>query len=225
LESNQGFKAVQGFCVVAPPSGHGGTIGIEQQKAQRKIAVSVNDAGCQRTGAPPALAEPHKRHPMMSGMHRIRNSVLAALPAVLMFVPAHAETRLFTDYDLELCDASRPGESHCTELSGGIEVKLTGATRRDASGRTLYEATTADGATRGWITEAQRKGLLSDDRVQTSCSENLRIGMSEEEVLASCWGKPRSRRRTGVEGLIRDQWSYGDGRYLYFDNGRLFAIE
>jgi hypothetical protein len=24
---------------------------------------------------------------------------------------------------------------------------------------------------------------------------------------------------------MRDQWSYGDGRYLYFDNGRLLAIE
>jgi hypothetical protein len=49
--------------------------------------------------------------------------------------------------------------------------------------------------------------------------------MSEEQVLASCWGKPKSRRRVGVEGLMRDQWIYGEGRYLYFDNGRLFAIE
>jgi len=158
-------------------------------------------------------------------MHRIQHCVLAALLAVLIIVPAHGQTRLFTDYGLELCDSSRAGEPRCTELSGGIEVKLTGATRRDAGGRTLYEATTADGATRGWITESQRRNLLSDDRVQMSCTGNLRIGMSEEEVLASCWGKPRSRRRTGVEGLMRDQWSYGDGRYLYFDNGRLLAIE
>src|SRR5207244_1148072 len=137
---------------------------------------------------------------MMSGIHRIKNSLLAALPAVLMFVPAHAETRLFTDFGLDLCESSRPGEQpRCTELSGGIEVELTGATRRDAGGRTLYEATTPDGATKGWITEFQRKSLLSDDRVQTSCSQNLRIGMSEQEVLASCWGKPRNRRRTGLE--------------------------
>jgi hypothetical protein len=158
-------------------------------------------------------------------MHRIKNCLLAALPAALTVVPAHAQTRLFTDYGLELCDSSRPGEPRCTELSGGIEVKLTGATRRDVSGRTLYEATTADGATKGWITESERKNLLSDERVQMSCTQGLRIGMSEADVLASCWGKPRSRRRTGVEGLMRDQWSYGDGRYLYFDNGRLLAIE
>ena len=44
LESNQGFKAVQGLCVVAPPSGHRRTIEIKHQKTQRTIAVSVNDA-------------------------------------------------------------------------------------------------------------------------------------------------------------------------------------
>ena len=144
-----------------------------------------------------------------------------------MLVPAHAETRFFTDYGLELCEPAGPGEQpHCAELAGSTEVKLTGATRKDAGGRTLYEATTRDGATKGWITESQRQSLLRDDRVQpTSCAQNPQIGMSEEEVLASCWGKPKSRRRIGVEGLMRDQWIYGDGRYLYFDNGHLFAIE
>ena len=162
----------------------------------------------------------------MSAIHRIKHSLLAALPALLMVVPAHAETRFFTDYGLEFCDSSTPGEPRCTELSGGIEVKLTGATRKDASGRTLYEVTTAIGATKGWITETEKKSLLSADRAQaTSCAQSPRIGMSEEEVLASCWGKPRIRRRIGVEGLMRDQWIYGDGRYLYFEDVRLFAIE
>ena len=102
----------------------------------------------------------------MSGIDRIRNSLLAAVPAVLILVPAHAETRYFTDFGLDLCEASRTGEN-CTELGGGIEVKFTGATRKDARGRTLYEATTADGATKGWITESQRKSLLSENRAQT----------------------------------------------------------
>src|SRR5258705_5253812 len=105
----------------------------------------------------------------MSAVHQIKNSLLAALPAALMFVSAHAETRLFTDFDLDLCESSRPGEN-CAELSAGIEVKLTGATRRDARGRTLYEVTTADGAATGWITEIQRKSLLIEDRVHMSCT-------------------------------------------------------
>jgi hypothetical protein len=149
------------------------------------------------------------------------------LSAVLMVVPAHAETRYFTDFGLDLCEAAAPGEQpHCTELSDAVELKFTGATRKDARGRTLYEATTRDGATKGWITESQKRALLVDDRPQAvSCSETPQIGMSEDQVLASCWGKPKSRGSIGVEGLMRDQWVYGDGRYLYFDNGRLFAIE
>jgi len=167
---------------------------------------------------------PDKRHLMMSAIHQIKNTLLIASPAALLFVTAHAQTRLFTDFDLDLCESSRPGES-CSELSAGIEVKLTGATRRDSRGRTLYEVTTPDGAVKGWITEIQRKSLLIQERVQTSCTQDPRIGMSEEEVLVSCWGKPRNRRHIGVEGLMRDQWIYGDGRYLYFDNGHLIAIE
>ena len=168
-----------------------------------------------------------KRRPMMSGIHRIRNSLLAALPAVLMFVPAHAETRYFTDFGLDLCEAANAGEQpRCTELSDAVELKFTGATRKDARGRTLYEATTRDGATKGWITESQKRGLLVDDRpAAVSCSQTPQVGMTEEQVLASCWGKPKSRRSIGVEGLMRDQWVYGDGKFLYFDNGRLFAIE
>jgi len=168
-----------------------------------------------------------KRHLKMSGIHRIRNLLLAFLPTLLMLGPVHAEMRYFTDYGLELCEDASPGEQpRCTELSGGAEVKFTGATRKDAKGRTLYEATTRAGTTKGWITESEKRGLLSDDHVEaTSCSQTPQIGMSEDEVLASCWGKPKARRTIGVEGLMRDQWVYGDGRYLYFDNGRLFAIE
>jgi hypothetical protein len=168
-----------------------------------------------------------KRRPMMSGTGRIRNALLAALPAVLIVASAHAETRYFTDFGLDLCEAANPGEQpRCTELSDAVELKFTGATRKDAKGRTLFEATTRDGSAKGWITDSQKRGLLVDDRPQAiSCSETPQIGMSEEQVLASCWGKPKSRRKVGVEGLMRDQWIYGEGRYLYFDNGRLFAIE
>ena len=169
----------------------------------------------------------NKRHPMMSGIHRLKNSLLAALPAVLMVVPAHAEMQYFTDYGLELCEAAAPGEQpRCTELPGGTEVKFTGVTQKDAKGRTLYEATTRAGTAKGWITESQKRSLLADERVQaTSCWQTPQVGMTEDEVLASCWGKPKIRRSIGVEGLMRDQWVYGDGRFLYFDHGRLFAIE
>ena len=49
--------------------------------------------------------------------------------------------------------------------------------------------------------------------------------MSEQEALKTCWGRPKFRRRVGVEGLMRDEWVYGEGRYLYFDNGKILAIQ
>ena len=164
---------------------------------------------------------------MMSGTRHPKHALLAMLPAALLLAPAHAETRYFTDFGLDLCEATNAGEpQRCKELSDAVEIKFTGATRKDAKGRTLYEAATRDGSAKGWITESQKRGLLVDDRPQAiSCSQTPQVGMTEEQVLASCWGKPKVRRQIGVEGLMRDQWVYGDGRFLYFDKGRVFAIE
>lgn len=50
------------------------------------------------------------------------------------------------------------------------------------------------------------------------------IGMTEDEVLASSWGRPSSRNTTTTKGGIHEQWVYRRG-YLYFDNGILTAIQ
>lgn len=52
----------------------------------------------------------------------------------------------------------------------------------------------------------------------------VEIGMTEKEVLASCWGKPRGKNVTDTGRDIHEQWVYGSG-YLYFDNGRLKTIQ
>ena len=36
---------------------------------------------------------------------------------------------------------------------------------------------------------------------------------------------PINRNRTIVSGLTSEQWVYGWGTYLYFDNGKLTAIQ
>lgn len=50
------------------------------------------------------------------------------------------------------------------------------------------------------------------------------LGMTKEQVLRSNWGKPSSKNRTIVKGLVREQWVY-DGGYLYFENDILTAIQ
>lgn len=51
------------------------------------------------------------------------------------------------------------------------------------------------------------------------------IGMSQEDVLASSWGRPmRINRDTTARG-VREQWVYSNGGYLYFENGILRTIQ
>lgn len=54
--------------------------------------------------------------------------------------------------------------------------------------------------------------------------EGVRIGMNQEDVLSSQWGRPHRVNRTTTINGIREQWIYGGG-YLYFDDGILTAIQ
>lgn len=54
--------------------------------------------------------------------------------------------------------------------------------------------------------------------------EGVRIGMSEQDVLDSSWGRPRKVNRTTRASGTAEQWVY-DGGYLYFDNGVLTSIQ
>lgn len=53
---------------------------------------------------------------------------------------------------------------------------------------------------------------------------NVILGMSKEMCEAS-WGLPIDINKTIVKGLTTEQWVYGLGTYLYFDNGILSAIQ
>lgn len=50
------------------------------------------------------------------------------------------------------------------------------------------------------------------------------LGMNKEMCIAA-WGHPININRTIVKGLTSEQWVYGWGTYLYFDNGVLSAIQ
>lgn len=50
------------------------------------------------------------------------------------------------------------------------------------------------------------------------------LGMSEDDVRASSWGKPRSINRSTNRWGTSEQWVY-DGGYLYFKDGVLNSIQ
>jgi hypothetical protein len=54
--------------------------------------------------------------------------------------------------------------------------------------------------------------------------EGVSVGMTQDEAIASSWGKPRKVNRTTTSYGVREQWVY-DGGYLYFKDGVLTSIQ
>ena len=50
------------------------------------------------------------------------------------------------------------------------------------------------------------------------------LGMDQQDVLDSSWGKPNKVNRTTNARGVSEQWVY-DGGYLYFDDGVLTSIQ
>lgn len=56
-------------------------------------------------------------------------------------------------------------------------------------------------------------------------SQGVNIGMTQEDVIASSWGRPEKVNRTTNARGTREQWVYGSGNYLYFEDGILVSIQ
>ena len=53
-----------------------------------------------------------------------------------------------------------------------------------------------------------------------------KIGMSTTTVREKTnWGSPKSVNRTTTSQGVMEQWVYEGGQYLYFRNGKLYAIQ
>lgn len=51
-------------------------------------------------------------------------------------------------------------------------------------------------------------------------NKKIWLGMTKDMTLAS-WGEPNNINRTVGKWGIHEQWVYGSGNYLYFENGKL----
>ncbi len=52
-----------------------------------------------------------------------------------------------------------------------------------------------------------------------------KIGMTEEQLLNSKWGKPEKKNTTETVYGKHEQWVYSNGNYVYLDNGIVTAIQ
>ena len=55
--------------------------------------------------------------------------------------------------------------------------------------------------------------------------QGVSIGMSQEDVIASSWGRPESINKSIYSFGVHEQWVYGGRNYLYFKNGVLDSIQ
>ncbi|OME54136.1 hypothetical protein BSK59_16280 [Paenibacillus odorifer] len=51
------------------------------------------------------------------------------------------------------------------------------------------------------------------------------IGMTEEKVLLSNWGKPKDINRTTTKYGVDEQWVYSGNRYVYLEDGIVTAVQ
>lgn len=71
----------------------------------------------------------------------------------------------------------------------------------------------------------ERKDKIREQReVEKKSKEGVRIGMTQEEVLMSSWGKPTKINKTTNAYGTSEQWVYPNYNYLYFDDGILTSI-
>lgn len=75
--------------------------------------------------------------------------------------------------------------------------------------------------------EAAARAAIATERERRAKLPGVRIGMTQKQVVESTnWGWPDAINRTVTKRGESEQWVYQDGRgYLYFNNGRLSAIQ
>ena len=77
------------------------------------------------------------------------------------------------------------------------------------------------------LTDKQREAnrLLGGDGGE-AIFRTPQIGMTPEQVIHDTYlGQPDTVNRTVTAAGAREQWVYGAGQYLYFEGGRLVAMQ
>jgi hypothetical protein len=76
------------------------------------------------------------------------------------------------------------------------------------------------------LLEWQELAQSAEKKYSQASKPNAKIGMTKKQVVEkSSWGEPAHINTTILNGHVKEQWVYGDGDYIYFDNGRVVAIQ
>lgn len=154
-------------------------------------------------------------------------------PSLVDFPQASKYYWLAPRASVRLCPKPSPDildRVQCPELTSGkftvTEVVLFNKTP-------AYYRIEVDGGKAGYVRADDKVYFLGEDpevlakAPRASCAKlgEPKIGMTEAEAEKTCWAKPVTINRVNVANHVREQHVYGGGRYLYFENGVLVAIE
>ncbi len=67
--------------------------------------------------------------------------------------------------------------------------------------------------------EAEREAEEAKKSIQPA------IGMTKDEVLEGAWGEPEKKNITETIDGVSEQWVYGNGKYIYFEDGIVTTIQ
>jgi hypothetical protein len=94
-------------------------------------------------------------------------------------------------------------------------------TRYDDRGN-IYDV----GVSERGIDVGEKYGRVSEGKyVSLPVLKEPTLGMTEDQVINSTWGRPYDRNKTTTKYRVSEQWVYSGYRYIYFDNGIVTAIQ
>ena len=186
---------------------------VVQKRLQAEWEQSIDDelrpraVADTRSASAPAAGHIAKRCTNMRG--RIVQDCLRAF----------SEAARYTDEYMR-DQAERPGIAALAQSNAAIEAEDTArkqaARESAAKKRVLQQQADAQAARAKLEEECTRKGLKLGAAT---------LGMSAEAARECGWGQPNSVHRTINAAGAREQWVYENYRFLYFQNGKLEAIQ
>ena len=73
--------------------------------------------------------------------------------------------------------------------------------------------------------KAQREATAAKAQAECEAAGQPKIGMTYEQAVATCWGKPQAINRTTVADHVQEQAIYSTPRFLNFTHGVLTSIQ
>lgn len=148
--------------------------------------------------------------------------------------PSHkyvGTTRYVERGHVGLCETPRLDTLGCPSLKAGTPLKIIGA-RLGRQGVVDNFEVEANGKT-GFVSDLSMSIYTSDEvwhakqvaeKKECDRKGGINVGMTADQVLKTCWGKPRSVNTTHTGRGSREQWVYGSD-YVYVENGVVTAIQ